>query len=185
MGDANSAYTMADIDRLKKLDAFNLMMLEQPFHWEDMVDHAALQSRISTPVCLDETIHFRPGRAKSHTDRRMPNRESQAGAASEGTAKHAAYTTPAWSAAFPSGAEGCWNPESDGPHNVALSTLENFSLPGDVSASRRYWDEDIVDPEITVTTDGKIIPPTGPGIGYRVRQDLIENLTTRQRTFSA
>ena len=184
MVDANSAYTLADIDRLKKLDAFNLMMLEQPFHWEDMVDHAALQSRISTPVCLDETIHSAQDARKAiqiGACRIVNLKLGRVGGHVEARRVHDTCMErgiPVWCGGMLESGIGR-------AHNVALSTLENFSLPGDVSASSRYWNEDIVDPEITVTPDGKIIPPTGPGIGYRVRQDLIENLTTRQRTFSA
>lgn len=184
MGDANSAYAMADIDHLKKLDAFDLMMLEQPFHWEDMVDHAALQKRISTPVCLDETIHSAHDARKAiqiGACRIVNLKLGRVGGHSEARRVHDTCMErgiPVWCGGMLESGIGR-------AHNVALSTLENFSLPGDVSASRRYWNEDIVDPEITVTPDGEIGAPAGPGIGYRVRQDLVESLTTRMRTFSA
>lgn len=184
MVDANSAYGVEDIPSLNKLDAFDLMMLEQPFHWEDIVDHATLQNVISTPVCLDESIHSADDARKAigiGACRVINVKLGRVGGHAGARAVHDTCRdrgVPVWCGGMLESGIGR-------AHNVALSTLDNFILPGDVSASRRYWNEDIVDPEIEVSPEGEIVPMTAPGIGYRVKGDLIDRLTVRRRTFTA
>ncbi len=184
MGDANSAYTLADVDVFKKMDRYNVMMFEQPLHYEDMIDHAELQKQIQTPICLDESIHsaedarkaigigackiinIKLGRVGGHTEARaVHDRCHESG-------------IPVWCGGMLESGIGR-------AHNIALSSLQNFSLPGDVSASKRYWEEDIVDPAVEVSAGGQITQRNDPGIGYRVKEDLIERLTVRSRVFSA
>jgi len=167
MADANSAYTLGDIEHLKRLDEFNLMMIEQPLAWDDYVDHAKLQAQIRTPVCLDESI-------RSYDDAR---RAFELGACKIINIKQARVGGPysakmihnlakAWHA--PVWCGGLLETGIGRAHNIALATLPNFSLPGDISASDRYYAEDIIDPPVTVTPRGTIPVPTGPGIGYNV-----------------
>lgn len=183
MADANSAYTLVDAPRLRELDAFGLTMLEQPLHWEDIIDHAALQKEIRTPICLDESIHsaddarkavgigacrivnVKLGRLGGHTGARAVHDWCQA------------HEIPVWCG-------GMLETGIGRAHNVAMSGLENFRLPGDVSASRRYWETDVVDPEISVTEAGTISQSENAGIGYRVREDRLDELTERVRRFT-
>jgi o-succinylbenzoate synthase len=178
MVDANSAYTLNDAAHLKELDAFYLIMIEQPLGWDDIYSHAELQRQLDTPICLDECIHdyeharaaieigacriinIKLGRVGGHTVARRIHDQCQ----SKGI--------PVWCGGMLESGIGR-------AHNIAMSTLPNFSLPGDVSASRRYWAEDIIEPEVEVTRQGTIRVPTGPGIGYAPRIDRIESLTRR------
>jgi O-succinylbenzoate synthase len=179
MVDANSAYTLNDIPMLKELEAFFLMMIEQPLGWDDIFAHAQLQRQLETPICLDESIHdaeqaraaiemgacriinIKLGRVGGHTGaRRMHDVCAQKG-------------IPVWCGGMLESGIGR-------AHNIALSSLENFSLPGDVSASRRYWQEDIIEPEVELSRRGTITIPDGPGIGYTPRLDRIEALTQRR-----
>lgn len=181
MADANSAYTLADIPRLKELDPLNLMMIEQPMFYEDFLHHARLQEQIETPVCLDESIesvddvelalalkscriiNIKPGRVGGHaSSRRIHDAMKAAG-------------LPVWCGGMLESGVGR-------AHNVALASLENFTLPGDISASRRYWEQDIVVPEFEVQ-DGTMAVPTGPGIGVEPDMDRIEALTVRSAVF--
>jgi O-succinylbenzoate synthase len=179
MVDANSAYTLKDAAHLKELDAFYLIMMEQPLGWDDIYSHAELQRQLDTPICLDECIHdyeharaaieigacriinIKLGRVGGHTVARRIHNLCQ----SKGI--------PVWCGGMLESGIGR-------AHNIAMSTLPNFSLPGDVSASRRYWAEDIIEPEVEVTRQGTIRVPTGPGIGYTPRIDRIESLTRRR-----
>ena len=184
MADANAAYTLADAGIFASLDAFGLTMVEQPFHYDDMVDHAALQSRISTPVCLDESIRSAEDARKAieiGACRVVNVKLGRVGGHTAARAVHDACAerqVPVWCGGMLESGIGR-------AHNVALSTLENFTLPGDVAASRRYWARDIVEPEIEVTPDGEIQPSPDPGIGYAVRHDRIDGWTVRRRTFTA
>jgi len=179
MVDANSAYTLADAPRLKSLDAFYLMMIEQPLGWDDLYSHVKLQRELETPVCLDESIHT----------------EEQAGAAIELGAcriiniklgRVGGYTAArrihdlCQGANLPVWCGGMLESGIGRAHNIALSTLANFTLPGDVAASRRYWAKDIIEPEVTVSAEGTIRVPEEPGIGFTPRLDLIEKLTVRR-----
>ena len=179
MVDANSAYTLKDAAHLKELDGFYLIMMEQPLGWDDIYSHAELQRQLDTPICLDECIHdyeharaaieigacriinIKLGRVGGHTVARRIHNLCQ----SKGI--------PVWCGGMLESGIGR-------AHNIAMSTLPNFSLPGDVSASRRYWAEDIIEPEVEVTRQGTIRVPTGPGIGYAPRIDRIESLTRRR-----
>ena len=179
MVDANSAYTLADAALLKQLDAFFLIMIEQPLGHDDIYSHAALQRQLETPICLDECIHdyeharaaieigackiinLKLGRVGGHTAARKIHDLCQA------------KSIPVWCGGMLESGIGR-------AHNIAMSTLPNFTLPGDVSASRRYWTEDIIEPEVEVTPRGTIKVPTVQGIGYAPRLDRIESLTRRK-----
>ena len=179
MGDANSAYKLADVSLFQQLDQFNLMMLEQPLAHDDIFDHATLQRQIQTPVCLDESIQSAEDAAHgiSLGSCRIINvKLGRVGGHTE--AKRVEAVTcdneiPIWCGGMLESGIGR-------AHNIAMSTLANFTLPGDVSASARYWEEDIIDPPVTVSTRGTIMPPDAPGIGYAVNLSRIEALTVRK-----
>jgi O-succinylbenzoate synthase len=180
MGDANSAYTLNDIDVFKKMDRYNVMMFEQPLHYEDMLDHAELQKQIDTPICLDESIHSAEDARKAiriGACRIINIKLGRVGGHQEVRAVHDTCRDngiPVWCGGMLESGIGR-------AHNVALSSLENFSLPGDVSASKRYWAEDIIEPPVEVSPDGQITQHNDPGIGYTVKEDLIERLTVRSQ----
>jgi len=184
MGDANSAYTLDDIDLFKKMDRYNLMMFEQPLHFEDIIDHAELQKQIETPICLDESIHSAADARKAievAACRIINIKLGRVGGYKEVRAIHDLCRdngVPVWCGGMLESGIGR-------AHNVALSSMENFSLPGDVSASRRYWDEDIIEPAVEVSADGQISQRNEPGIGYSVKERLIDDLTVRCQVFSA
>ena len=178
--DANSAYSLnGDLSVVKQLDNYNLLMIEQPLGPGDLVDHAKLQREIKTPICLDESIvsyadarhafelgscrivNLKLGRVGGHTEIRL----IQAHAVEHGV--------PVWCGGMLEAGIGR-------AHNIALSTLPGFTLPGDVSASERYWEEDIIEPPVTVSRQGTIKAPTTPGIGYEVNEARIEALTVRR-----
>jgi o-succinylbenzoate synthase len=177
--DANSAYTLNDWPLLKQLEGFYLMMIEQPLGWDDLYSHVELQKKLDTPICLDECIHteeqaraavelgackiinIKMGRVGGHTVARRIHDLCQR------------HDIPVWCGGMLESGIGR-------AHNIALSTLPNFSLPGDVAASRRYWAEDIIDPEVIVSPHGTIRVPTGPGIGFEPRLDRIDKLTVRK-----
>jgi O-succinylbenzoate synthase len=179
MADANSAYRLEDAPLLKRLDAFHLMMIEQPLGWDDIFSHVQLQRQIETPICLDECIHdleharaaiemracgiinIKLGRVGGHTAARRIHDLCQA------------KSIPVWCGGMLESGIGR-------AHNIAMSSLANFSLPGDVSASRRYWAEDIIEPEVEVSSQGTIRVPAAPGIGYAPRIDRIDSLTKRR-----
>ncbi len=181
MADANSAYTLDDTPRLAELDALDLMMIEQPLGYDDLLDHARLQAMLRTPVCLDESIesegdlelalelgscrivNIKPARVGGFgTSRRLHDtmRERE---------------LPVWCGGMLESGIGR-------AHNVALASLPGFTLPGDISASRRYWERDIVDPEFEVV-DGHLGVPEGPGIGVEPDRERIEALTVRKAAF--
>jgi len=181
--DANSAYTLEDVAHLKKLDSFDLLMIEQPLAWDDIFSHSLLQSQLRTALCLDECInHSRDGATaiKLKACRIINIKLGRVGGHSEARQVHdvcASNNVPVWCGGMLESGIGR-------AHNVAMSTLPGFSLPGDVSASSRYWDEDIVEPEIQVSPKGSISAPAAPGIGYSVKRDLIERLTVRSKTWT-
>jgi O-succinylbenzoate synthase len=178
MVDANSAYTLGDARMLKELDQFYLMMIEQPLGWDDLFAHVELQKELITPICLDECvrteeqaraairlgacriINIKLGRVGGFTPARRIHDLCQQNA------------IPVWCGGMLESGIGR-------AHNIALSTLPNFKLPGDVTASKRYWTEDIIEPEVTVSKQGTICALDGPGIGFKPRLDLIERLTVR------
>jgi o-succinylbenzoate synthase len=179
MGDANSAYKLADVPLFKQLDQFNLMMLEQPLAHDDIFDHATLQRQIQTPVCLDESIQSPEDAAHAislGSCKIINVKLGRVGGHSE--AKRVEALTcdnkiPIWCGGMLESGIGR-------AHNIAMSTLANFTLPGDVSASARYWEEDIIDPPVTVSPRGTITPPDSPGIGFAVNLPRIEALTVRK-----
>jgi O-succinylbenzoate synthase len=176
MVDANAAYVAADAMHLARLDEFQLMMIEQPLDYDDVLDHAALQERIRTPICLDESLHtvkiaaeaIRAGACRIVNIK--PGRVGGHGQSIELHDLAAANGVPVWHGGMLESGIGR-------AHNLHLSTLPNFVLPGDVAASRRYFSPDVIDPEIEIRPDGTIPVPTGPGIGVQVVQDRIEAAT--------
>jgi O-succinylbenzoate synthase len=182
--DANSAYRVVDIERIMEWDQFDLMMIEQPLWHDDFYFHSMLQKRIDTPVCLDESIRNRRDALAAidmESCRIINVKVGRVGGFSEAIAVHNAAEergVPVWCG-------GMLETGIGRAHNIALSSLPNFSLPGDVSASKRYWSEDIIEPEVTVSLKGEITVPTGIGSGYAVRRDRIEKLTVRQATVRA
>ena len=182
MADANSAYTLADVEHLKLLDRFDLMMVEQPLGWDDMVDHARLQRELKTPICLDESIHSADDARKAidlGACQIINIKLGRVGGHSAARKLHdlcLARQVPVWCGGMLESGIGR-------AHNIAMSTLPGFVLPGDVSASRRYWSQDIIDPEVTVSEKGTIVPPRKPGLGYVPNLARIEKLTARKETF--
>jgi O-succinylbenzoate synthase len=179
MVDANSAYTLNDWPLLKQLEGFYLMMIEQPLGWDDLYSHVELQKKLDTPICLDECIHteeqaraaielgackiinIKLGRVGGYTVARRIHDLCQR------------HGIPVWCGGMLESGIGR-------AHNIALSTLPNFTLPGDVTASKRYWEEDIIHPEVIVSSQGTIRVPTGPGIGFEPRLDRIDKFTVRK-----
>ena len=182
--DANSAYRVVDIDHIAEWDRFDLMMIEQPLWYDDFYFHSMLQKRLDTPICLDESIrNRRDALAAIDMDscRIINIKLGRVGGFSEAVAVHNAAGergVPVWCG-------GMLETGIGRAHNIALSSLPNFSLPGDVSASRRYWIEDIIEPEVTVSREGEIAVPEGIGSGYTVLRDRIEALTVRRQTVRA
>ncbi len=184
MADANSAYTLSQADHLAQLDAFNLIMIEQPLGQDDLVRHAALQRRLNTPICLDESItsldraedmltlgsgriiNIKPGRVGGFTVSK----------AIHDTCERA--NVPVWCGGMLESGVGR-------AYNVALASLPNFKLPGDLSPSARYWERDIVTPEWTMDADGMVrVPRDRPGIGVTVDADRVDNLTIRHQVIA-
>jgi O-succinylbenzoate synthase len=179
--DANSAYTLDQVAHLRKFDQFNLLMIEQPLWNDDIYYHAQLQRELRTAICLDESIHHARDAAtavETGACRIINIKVGRVGGFAEAKKVHdvcQANGVPVWCGGMLESGVGR-------THNIALSTLENFCLPGDVSASKRYWKEDVVEPEVEVTPEGTIVIRDEPGTGYRVREDLIEKLTVRKET---
>lgn len=179
--DANSAYTLDQVEHLRKFDAFNLLMIEQPLWNDDIYYHARLQKELRTAICLDESIEHARDAAfalESGACRIINIKAGRVGGFSEAKKVHdvcQANHVPVWCGGMLESGVGR-------AHNIALSTLENFRLPGDVSASKRYWKGDIIEPEVEVSKQGLITVQDEPGTGYRVREDLIEKLTVRKET---
>ncbi len=182
--DANSAYRMRDMDHVVSFDQFDMLMIEQPLWHDDFYFHSTLQKRLETPICLDESIrNRRDALAAIEMDscRVINIKLGRVGGFSEAIAVHNA----ALERGIPVWCGGMLETGIGRSHNIALSTLENFSLPGDVSASARYFTEDIIEPEVTVSPSGEIAISDAPGRGYEVRTDLIEQLTVRKETIRA
>lgn len=179
MVDANSAYRWNDLGRLKRLDDFNLMMIEQPLDYDDYVDHASLQRELRTPICLDESIKTAEDgrRAIELKSCGIINvKQARVGGPFAAKALHdvcAARGIPVWCG-------GLLETGIGRAHNIALATLPNFTLPGDISASERYYREDVIDPPVTVTPQGTITVPQGPGIGYNVVESRVNRIALRR-----
>lgn len=181
--DANSAYTLSDSEILKKLDEFNLMLIEQPLAYDDIIDHSILQRQLRTPICLDESIlsvddarkaldleacriiNIKLGRVAGHTEARRIEQYCRE------------RSVPVWCGGMLEAGIGR-------AHNIAMATLPGFVMPGDVSASKRYWTEDIIIPPVEVTSRGTIIRPKSPGIGYEINEARIESLTVRKEVIA-
>jgi rhodanese-related sulfurtransferase len=178
MADANSAYTLADIDTLRRLDEFGLMMIEQPLGHDDIIDHASLQKALRTPICLDESIHHAEDarRAIAIGACRIINiKIARVGGLAPAKALHdvcLAAGVPVWCG-------GMLETGIGRAHNIAITTLPGFTLPGDTSGSHRYWAEDIIDPPVTMEPDGTILVPQSPGRGYEVVRARLDARTVR------
>jgi O-succinylbenzoate synthase len=179
MGDANSAYTLADIDKLKSLDEFELMMLEQPLPHDDIIDHAKLQAQIKTPVCLDEPIKS-PEDARKAIELKSGKIINLKNGRVGGHAESKRIEAIAREHGMPVWCGGMLESGIGRAHNIAISTLKGYTMPGDVSASKRYWLEDIIEPFVDITEKGTIIAPDAPGIGFEVRQERIAKLAVRR-----
>ena len=184
MGDANSAYSLRDLPLFKALDEFKLMMLEQPLAYDDMFDHAELQKQIATSICLDESvktpadaqhaialgacriINVKLGRVSGHAQAKEVEQLAREN------------KIPIWCGGMLESGIGR-------AHNIAMATLAGFTLPGDVSASSRYWEEDIIEPPVTVSVRGTIAASEKAGIGFDVNVKRIEQLITRKETISS
>ena len=176
--DANAAYTLADADLLARLDPHDLLLVEQPLDYDDVMDHAALQRQIKTPVCLDESIHtvriardaiaarackiinIKPGRVGGHQ------------ASIELHDLCAANNIPVWHGGMLESGIGR-------AHNIHLASLPNFTLPGDIAASKRYYQPDLIEPAIDIASDGTIAVPTAPGIGVNIVRERVDQATLR------
>ncbi|MFZ0288827.1 MAG: o-succinylbenzoate synthase [Candidatus Sulfotelmatobacter sp.] len=184
MVDANSAYRLEDLEILKTFDEYQLLMIEQPLAWDDIFQHSLLQAQLRTAICLDECIHnpshadaairlgacriinVKLGRVGGHTVARQVHDIS------------VRHSIPVWCGGMLESGVGR-------AHNIAMSALPGFVLPGDVSASQRYWDEDIIEPEVEVGPAGTIRVPVTSGLGYSVRRKRVESLTVRQEQWHA
>jgi o-succinylbenzoate synthase len=178
MVDANAAYTLADADHLAQLDAHDLMMIEQPLDYDDVMDHVELQKRITTPICLDESIHsVRIARdaIAAGACRIINIKPGRVGGHGESIRLHdlcASHGIPVWHG-------GMLETGIGRAHNIHLASLSNFSLPGDIAASKRYYQPDLIDPPIEVAADGTIAVPDEPGLGVHIVADRVERATLR------
>lgn len=179
MADANSAYTLADTDHLKRLDEFYLMMIEQPLAHDDIIDHSVLQKQLQTPICLDECIrsaHHAEQAIRLGAARIINIKLGRVGGFAEAQKLHDVCRD----ASIPVWCGGMLESGIGRAHNIALSSLPNFVLPGDVSASKRYWKTDIITPPVEVSPSGTIAVPDGIGFGFDVDLDYLESLVARK-----
>jgi len=182
--DANSAYQLGDIDLFRSMDDYGLLLIEQPLSHDDIFDHSKLQRELKTPICLDESIHsVADARAALELEscRVINIKPGRVGGYGESRLIHdlcASQGVPVWHGGMLESGVGRAG-------NVALASLPNFTLPGDISASKRYYREDIVDPPFEVARDGTMAVPTGPGIGVAVVPERLEKVTVRREEFRA
>lgn len=181
MADANSAYTLLDVDILKQLDEFNLMMIEQPLASDDIIDHAVLQKQIKTPICLDESIHSLEDARKAielGSCGVINIKIGRVGGISEAKKIHdycEEKGIPVWCGGMLESGIGR-------AHNIALTSLSNFVMPGDTAGSSHYWERDIIEPEVIVE-DGYITVPQEVGIGYKLNFEAIKKYTVASKTY--
>lgn len=181
MADANSAYRIEDIKLFKELDQYHLMMIEQPLASDDIIDHAALQAEINTPICLDESIHSAEDARKAielGSCKIINLKIGRVGGLSESIKIHHLCKEKGidlWCGGMLEAGVGR-------AHNIALTSLEHFTLPGDTAGSSRYWERDIIDPEVTVQ-DGLITVPEHSGIGYEVNRRMVDYYTISSKTY--
>jgi O-succinylbenzoate synthase len=179
MGDANSAYTLKDIGLLKQLDEFNLMMIEQPLAHDEIIDHAELQQALQTPICLDECIrdaHQAEQAIRMGAARIINIKLGRVGGFAGAKAVHDVamkHNVPVWCGGMLEAGIGR-------AHNIALATLPNFVLPGDISASKRYWKQDIINPWVETTSRGTIEIHDSAGFGYPIDMDFLKSVTVRE-----
>lgn len=179
MADANSAYTLKDIEHLKRLDEFHLMMMEQPLAHDEIIDHAALQQALETPICLDEcirTAHQAEQAIRLGAGKIINIKLGRVGGFAEAKRVHDvafAHNIPVWCGGMLESGVGR-------AHNIALSTLPGFVLPGDVSASKRYWKRDVIDPWVEVTPSGTIVVGNAPGFGYTLDMEFVASVRVAQ-----
>src|ERR1700678_1895829 len=181
MADANSAYTLADAPLLKALDDFNLMMIEQPLAHDEIIDHAKLQAQLKTPICLDECIrsaHQAEQAVAMDAGRIINIKLGRVGGFAEAKRVH----DVAQAAGIPVWCGGMLESGVGRAHNIALATLPNFTLPGDVSASKRYWSRDIIQPPVETTPHGTIAVRDEPGFGYQLDRDFLDSITVREES---
>lgn len=182
MADANSAYSLEDATLLKQLDEFNLTMIEQPLASDDIIDHATLQKQLKTPICLDESIHSLEDARKAielGSCGIINIKIGRVGGLTESKKIHdycESKGIPVWCGGMLESGIGR-------AHNVAITTLSNFIMPGDTAGSERYWERDIIDPEVTVE-DGYITVPDQPGIGYEPNLERIEKFTVNKKVYN-
>jgi len=184
MADANSAYTLAHLDLLQELDQYQLMMIEQPLAHDDIVDHARLQRVMKTPICLDESIHSYEDARKAielGSCRTINIKVGRVGGLYESKRIHdlcLEKDIPVWCGGMMESGIGR-------AHNIALTSLENFTIPGDTSASSRYFEEDIVDPEVSLYAPGVLKVPSEPGIGYQINTKTWMKFLRKQEVFQS
>lgn len=182
MADANSAYTLDDIDLLRQLDAFNLLMIEQPLAYDDIVNHAKLQQAIKTPICLDESIHSLADTRKAielGSCQVINIKIGRVGGLTEAKRIHDYCQTkdiPVWCGGMLEAGVGR-------AHNIALTTLSQFVFPGDTAGSSHYWKQDIIQPEVVVE-NGVIHVPDQAGIGYDIDEEALEKFTVATKTIT-
>jgi o-succinylbenzoate synthase len=180
--DANSAYSLEDLDLFKKMDAYGLELIEQPLGYDDIYEHSKLQKAVKTPICLDESIH-------SLADTRaaielgscqiINIKPGRVGGFSESIRIHdycAQHHIPVWHGGMLESGIGRAG-------NVALASLPNFILPGDISSSKRHYLEDMVEPEFVINPDGTMNVPTKPGIGVEVNEKQLQKMTVHSEVF--
>jgi len=182
--DANCSYTLDDRAHLQRFDEFNLLMMEQPLWWDDIYAHSKLQKDLKTALCLDESIrNLRDAETAIELGaaRIINIKLGRVGGHSSARAMQAyclAKNIPVWCG-------GMLECGIGRAHNIAASSLPGYSLPGDVSASKRYWVQDVIEPEVEVSPQGTIRIPDTPGLGYHVRRELIERWTLEKETWRA
>lgn len=181
MADANSAYTLADVAVFQELDELDLMMIEQPLAADDIIDHASLQKQISTPICLDESIHSLDDARKAveiGATKIINIKIGRVGGITEAKKIHDYCKTmevPVWCGGMLESGIGR-------AHNVALTTLDNFTLPGDTAGSNLYWEKDIITPEV-VSENGSIEVPHTAGIGYDIDREAVKAYTMDYKVY--
>lgn len=182
MADANSAYSLQDVERLKALDEYKLMMIEQPLGSDDIVDHSKLQRQLETPICLDESItSFEDARKAIELEscKVINIKAGRVGGLSEAIRIHdlcKEHGIPVWCG-------GMLETGISRAHNIALASLPNFTIPGDISASSRYWEQDIIVPAVTIH-NGMIDVPKGPGMGFEINRNVIKRHLKQKKVFS-
>lgn len=181
MADANSAYTLKDIEKLKRLDELNLLMIEQPLAHDDIIDHAVLQAELSTPICLDESIHSVEDARKAielGSCKIINIKIGRVGGLTEAKKIHdycKEKSVPVWCGGMLEAGIGR-------AHNIALTSLSQFILPGDTAGSSHYWTKDIIAPEVIVD-NGTITKPESPGMGYEVDRSALESYMVEKKVF--